>query len=346
VLQAEAALATALARFFEGQLATEAKLLEIQKTRAELAQSRRELAEAERKHADQVKLHWAGGVTEEAIRSSHFSIQSAVERIALMEKDIEIRLVGLRDQDLIARGIIVPDDAAARKQAIVALSVAALEAESASAQARLDAARTELRSARLALDELRILAPISGVVAARYMEAGERIKREDKLFTIIDIDSLYAVAPVFESEALRVSVGMEARVSVDGSASVGESADFAGIVDLVSPVADSGTASFSVRVILHDPSGRLKPGMFARVTITAGEPRKAAVVPESAIVERTGQSGTLCFISGGIVTLKQVSFGSSIEAGRVITSGAVPGDVLVDKPDPTLKEGQHVSISD
>jgi len=346
VLQAEAALSLALARCFEGELAAEAKLLGIEKTRLELLQSGRELAEARRKHIDQETLYRAGGVTEEAIRSGRFSIESAAERIALMEKDIDIRLIGLRDQDLVSRGIPVPDDAAGHNRALVRLSVAALEAECSAARARLDAARNELQSARLALEELRITAPVTGVVAARYLEAGERVKREDKLFTIIDVASLYAVAPVFESEALRVSAGMQAQVTVDGASSATDSVVFSGVVDLVSPVADMGSASFSVRVLLDDPSSQLRPGMFAQVTITAGEPRRVIVVPESAIVERTGQSGTLYFISGGAVSPGQISFGPAIESGRVILSGATVGDVIVDKPDPTLKEGHRVSISD
>ena len=346
VLQAEAALSLAMARFFEGELATEAKLLGIEKTRAELLQARRELAEAERKQVDQETLFRAGGVTEEAIRSGRFSIQSASEQICSIEKDIDIRLVGLRDQDLVAKGITVPDDVAARNRALVRLSVAALEAESSAAQARLEAARNELKSARLALDELLVVAPISGVIAARYVEAGERIKKEDKVFTLIDVDTIFAVAPVFESEALRVSAGMEALVTVDGAMPAGASADFSGVVDLVSPVADAGSASFSVRVRLRNPAGQLKPGMFARVSITAGEAHKATVVPENSLIERNGQSATLCFINGGGISLRRVSLGPSIEAGRVILSGAAPGDVIVDKPDPTLKEGHRVSISD
>jgi len=346
VLQAEAALSLALARCFEGELAAEAKLQGIEKSRLELVQSGRELAEARRKHVDQETLYRAGGVTEEAIRSGRFSIESAAERIALMEKDIDIRLIGLRDQDLASRGIPVPDDAAGHNRALVRLSVAALEAECSAARARLDAARNELQSSRLALEELKITAPVSGVVAARYLEAGERVKREDKMFTIIDVASLYAVAPVFESEALRVSAGMQALVTVDGAASIADSVVFAGVVDLVSPVADMGSASFSIRVLLDDPSGMLRPGMFVQVTITVGEPRRIIVVPDSAVVERTGQSGTLYFISGGAVSPGQISFGPAIESGRVVLSGAAAGDVIVDKPDPTLKEGHRVSISD
>lgn len=345
VLQAESAHSLAKARLFEGELAAEAKLLGIEKADLELRQSLRELAEAERKQEDQETLFNAGGVTQEAIRSSRFSIRTAAERIVSMEKDIEIQRVGMRDQDLENRGLCVPEDAAERKQALVHASVATLEAECSAAQARLEAARKELQSARLSVEELVVRAPISGVVAARYLEAGERVKREDKLFTVIDVLSLYAIASVFESEALRVAAGMDARVTVDGVSSSGLPEDYAGVVDRVSPVADVGSASFSVRIVLNDPSRQLRPGMFAQSVITVGEARKVIVVPESAIAEKNGQAGNLFFISAGIVSLRRVSFGSLLEEGREVLSGASPGDVIVDKPDMTLKEGHRVSIS-
>jgi len=341
VAQAQAALDLAAARLFEGQLAAESRLMGIKKSMLELVQARRELTEAERKQSDQETLLRAGGIPEESARSGRFSLQSARESLTLMEMDVGIRRVGMRAEDLTARGLAVPEDEAGFERAVTGLSVAALSAERDAAAARLDAARTELESARLSLAELTVTSPLEGVVAARYLEEGERVQREDKLVTVMATGSWYAVAAVSETDALRLSAGMAARVTVDGAA-----ADFDGTVELVSPVADSGTASFTVRVVLHDTSGRLKPGMFARVTVTAGPGRNALVVPESALTDRRGQSATLYVVAGGTVSERGVELGESIETGRIVTTGAVEGEVVVDKPDAALKEGERVSVSD
>jgi RND family efflux transporter MFP subunit len=340
VAQSEAAVALADAKLFEGHLAVESRLLGIEKSALELAQAKRELSESERKHADQETLYQAGGLPEESIRSNRFSIASAKERLALMEKDMEISLIGLRDEDLLARGMTVPKDGAARKRAVVLLATETLLAEKSAVLASLGAAQKELESARMALQELALTAPVDGVVGARYFEAGERVKRDDKLLTIMDVGSLYAVAPIREPEAMRLSAGMKATVRVDA---VGSS--YEGLVDLISPVADAQSASFTVRVSLRDPKGRLKPGMFARVSIVAGPARRVLLVPELALLDRSGDSGRVFVVLGGIVHGKDIEVGEALEGGRVVLSGLAEGEVVVEKPDPGLKEGDSVTIS-
>ena len=172
--QAEAALELAEANLCEGKFAAEARLLGLAKSEAELAAARRELAEAERKQADQEKLFEAGGVTEEAIRGGRFSLESGRDGIAIRERALEISRVGFRDADLVAAGLASesgpPLTETGRLAALIELSTRSLSAEAAAAGARRDAARKELESARLAQAELLVIAPISALVGALYVE--------------------------------------------------------------------------------------------------------------------------------------------------------------------------------
>jgi len=172
------------------------------------------------------------------------------------------------------------------------------------------------------------------------LEVGERAKRDDKLVTIMDVESLYAVAQVRESEAVRLSSGMKARVRVDATGT-----EYDGTLSLVSPVADSQTASFMVRVAIRDPEARLKPGMFARIVVAAGEPRRVAVIPEGAIAERAEDSGTVFVVANGMVAERHVELGEAVETGRIVLAGVADGDVVVDRPKPELREGDRVAIS-
>ena len=340
VAQAMAAMQLADARLFEGRLAVESRLAGIEKAKLELVQAGRELSESERKLADQESLFAAGGLTMEALRSGRFSIESAKARIAIMEGDLAISLIGLRDDYLRAGGMAAPPDRVDRERALVSLTTAALAAERAAAAAVLDAARNELESFRLSVAELRVAAPLTGVIGARYLEVGERAKRDDKLVTIMDVESLYAVAQVRESEAVRLSSGMKARVRVDATGT-----EYDGTLSLVSPVADSQTASFMVRVAIRDPEARLKPGMFARIVVAAGEPRRVAVIPEGAIAERAEDSGTVFVVANGMVAERHVELGEAVETGRIVLAGVADGDVVVDRPKPELREGDRVAIS-
>jgi multidrug efflux pump subunit AcrA (membrane-fusion protein) len=364
VAQARASLDLASARLAEGRNRAEALLLGLRKGESELAQARRELAEAERKQADQEALYAAGGLPEESVRSGRFALASGVERIALLEQELAIAEVGCRESDLRSAGYAPDLTGDARLSALLELATQPLRAERTQAQARLDAALKEADFAALAQAELTLRSPAAGIVGSRYVEVGERLRREDKILAIMDLSALYAHVPLPEQEALRVERGMPAVVRVDG---VG--GEFLGTVDLVAPAADSASLSFSVRVLLRgpvptgtssagpsaggpSPAGAppslkaLKPGMFARVVLTLGAPRRALFVPETALRERNGESARVCLVQGGVVREREVRLGQALGALREIKEGLDGGELVVDAPRGSLREGEYVSIAE
>jgi RND family efflux transporter MFP subunit len=348
--QAESARENARVRLLEGELQAEAQILGIKKAEAELVQARKALEEQRRKQADQEKLFQAGGISPETLKSSRFALEAEEERIGLLEQELDIRRIGFRDQDLLAAGFPLPGDEPERLRAFIRLSTAALTLELAAAEARLEEAVKDLESARLAEEELVLRSPVSGTVGGRYFEEGERVKREDKLLTLMDTESLYAVFPLGEAEALRLEKGMPAVVRLDGTGG-----EYPGRVDLVAPQADSQSFTFLVRVLIPpevtagngteaEPS--LKPGMFARITVSSGPPRTAVVVPESSLLNRRNDEGTVFVIQGNTLTERKVLTGEALGEDREICSGLAPGEVVVTKPGAGLREGVYVSLVD
>ncbi|MDR3138606.1 MAG: efflux RND transporter periplasmic adaptor subunit [Treponema sp.] len=341
--QAEAALENARARLLEGEFQAEARILEIKKAEAELIQAGKVLEEQRRKQRDQEELYRAGGISREALRAGRFSLESEEEGLRLLERELEIRRIGLRDQDLLAAGFPLSGDEEEQRQALILLATATLRTEAAAAEARLEAAAKELESARLAEEELVLYSPSPGIVGGRYFEEGERVRREDKLLTLMDTGSLYAVFPLGETDALRLEKGMEARVCLDGTGG-----EYTGRVDLVAPQADSQSFTFLVRVLIspEEAETSLKPGMFARVTVYSGPPRTAVVIPESSLVNRKNNEGTVFVIRNNTLTERRVFTGEALGEDREIQSGLAPGEVVVKNPDAGLREGVYVSLAD
>jgi len=336
--QALAACNLTNSRLMEGIFNAEAQILALEKAEAEIAAAKRRWQENKRKHQNQEILFEAGGIQTEAILVSRFSLDTEWEQIQLMEREIEIRKIGMRDQDLVKAGYSVPLGEDERVKTLVSLMTASLKAEKDAAFARLEAAQKELSSARIALAELRVSSPASGVVGARYLEEGERVRPQDKILSLIDTASLYAIFPVREKDALRIEKGMKAGVLIDGT---GENRN--GIVDLVYPQADSQSLSFLVRVLLD--SNNLKPGMFARVTVTLGPPRKAVFIPESAIFNEKNGEGGIFIINGSVLSEQKISLGESHGEEREI-KGINAGNVVVIRPAPDLREGMNVALVD
>ncbi|MDR1177421.1 MAG: efflux RND transporter periplasmic adaptor subunit [Spirochaetaceae bacterium] len=344
--QALAASELARARLAEGELQAEAMILSLEKSADELAQAERNFAEQERKHLDQETLFAAGGVTGETLRSSRFALESAGEELRLMEKELAIRRIGFRDEDLLNAGFAEPSGPEERIRSLITLSTMTLRAELSAAGAALEGAKKEMESIRLAQEELSVISPSGGVLGARYFEEGERIKSEDKLFTLMDSLSLFAVFPVRESEATKLKTGMDALVFVDGTGG-----SYRGTLDLVAPAADSQTFTFQVRVLISEEeqkrtagevSGELKPGMFARVSIDIGPSRKVMVLPETALVYSEDDEGMVFVVRGSQISRRTVTLGLSFGGEREILSGLAPGDAVVERPDSSLEDGEYV----
>jgi RND family efflux transporter MFP subunit len=339
--QAEAARNLAGSRLLEGEFQAEARVLGIKKAEAELAQVRRVQEENRRKQEDQEILFEAGGLSEEVLRESRFALEMEGEKIALMERELAIQRIGSRTQDLEAAGIPVPPQGEDMTRAIVSLMTVTLRAELEAAEAGLLAARKELDSARLAESELRVKSPAAGIVGGRYFEEGERVKREDKILTLMDLSSLYAIFPLRENEALRIGKGMAAEVLVDGTGG-----SYRGKVDLVYPQADSQSFSFLVRVLLDGTPEELRPGMFARVSVDLGQNRGAVTVPESALVNKKNGEAKIFVVSGNTVSERKVILGAALGEEREILAGINAGEVVVLRPDWDLREGLYVSVAE
>jgi RND family efflux transporter MFP subunit len=347
--QTLAACNLANSRLLEGIFQAEAQLLVLEKTEAELVLAKRRWEENWRKHLSQETLFEAGGIHTEAILTGRFSIDIEWEQIMLMERELEIHRIGSRDQDLVKAGIPVPLDENELKNALVLLMTSSLRAELEASNSRLEAAEKELSSAKIMLSELTVISPSSGTVGARYLEEGERVRTQDKILSLIDTSSLYAIFPVREKDALRIEKGMSASVLIDGT---GETKN--GIIDLVYPQADSQSLSFLVRVLLQDIKGlnnsaMLKPGMFARVTVTLGPPRKAVFIPDSSIYNRSSinqnsAEGSVLIINGSSLSERKVILGISYGEEREITNGIKTGELVVLRPDSDLREGSNVTL--
>ncbi|MCL2065919.1 MAG: efflux RND transporter periplasmic adaptor subunit [Treponema sp.] len=347
--QAQAACDLARSRLLEGKFMAEAQLLAIEKSEAELLLIKRKWEEDKRKFLNQETLYNAGGINTEAILVSRFNLDMEWEQILIMEKELCIRMIGCRDQDLLSAGIPVPLDENERRSALVSLMTLSLTAELNASIARFEAAEKELSSVRIALEDLNVRAPASGIVGARYLEEGERVKPGDKIFSLMDTASLYAFFPVREKDAIRIEKGMAAFVKIDGTGEVRE-----GVVDLVYPQADTQSLSFLVRVLLNDSGNgggtsagnRLKPGMFARSSVTLGPPRPAVFIHESAVFNKKNDEGSVFVVNGSVAGQRAVKLGPVTGEEREIISGLNAGEIVILRPESDLREGAYVALAE
>jgi RND family efflux transporter MFP subunit len=343
--QAEAAVSSARAaveltqgRLWEGELAVEARILAIQKAEIEIAHKRFELEELARTLKNKDQLFQVGGATEEAMTALRLDYEAAKTSLELLEKDLAIKRIGLRAEDILSRGLAVPKEEAERRRVLTRINTQTLSAELDAALARLESAGTELRSAEQLMAELEIRSPIRGIVGAKYVESGEHVAANTKAFTIINTADVYAVFPLPEAEALRVSEGTAVEAAVEAVSSK----PFTGKVELISPVIDPQAGTVTIKALLQNPSRKLMPGMFVRVRLVYGTPKRSVLLPVSCIVQKKGNKAMVFTVVNNRAFLKEVSLGREMEGSYAVEAGLRSGEAVIVSPSPILKEGEEV----
>ena len=202
--------------------------------------------------------------------------------------------------------------------------------------ARFDTARQKLRAIGLSSETLQricdtrqtvpsisIVSPIRGIVAVADARAGQIVQPTEHLYHIVDPSRVWIVGKVLEADAGQVKPGLP----VVASFAMLPDDKFQAEIDHVELRLESDR-TLSVKALLENPSGILKPGMFGRLEIQLAS-TKAVVCPIEALI-RDGQStDALVEESSGNYVRKSVVV-SAVRGGRAeIADGLFPGDRVV-----------------
>ena len=139
-------------------------------------------------------------------------------------------------------------------------------------------------------DIVPIVAPISGVVLDVGTSTGELQRSLDNatpIATIANIDSVWVVGDLYPRDQAAVRVGQPASITVTGYPGM----VLHGTVDNISDSVDPVTLTLKVRVVLSNPGYRLKPDMFANMTLT-GKVNDVIVVSSAAVI----RNGSTAFV--------------------------------------------------
>lgn len=206
------------------------------------------------------------------------------------------------------------------------------------ARANLDIIRARVREARVALDRTVLRAPFTALAGLRKLSPGAYVEKGEDIVELTAIDQLNLDVSVPEVYLPLVKIGQPVTLTVD--ALPGQS--FAGKIYAMEPVVDLATRGALVRARIPNPSGRLKPGMFARVSADLGSRPNAVVVPEQAILPK-GDKAFVYKVVQGKAMLTPVELGRRTPGQVEVVSGLNAGDTIVVDGLLKLKPGAPVA---
>jgi len=185
------------------------------------------------------------------------------------------------------------------------------------------AARVQQEQARLA--KTGIYAPFNGIVGLRLVSPGAYLKAGDSIIRIENISAIKVDFRVPEIYVGRVARGQPVTVAVDAFPGT----PFTGRIFAIEPQIDEKSRTVLLRAQVPNTNGKLKPGLFARVSLQLENRASAIVIPEQAIVPQGKDAFVYRVLEGGKTELTKVEIGGRRPGEVEIVSGLSAGDVVV-----------------
>jgi RND family efflux transporter, MFP subunit len=171
---------------------------------------------------------------------------------------------------------------------------------------------------------LTLYAPATGIVLQKNVVQGQAIQVGQTLYTIANLSAVWVEAQLREQDAGSVAVGSAATVQL--AASPGR--PMSGRVAYVYPTLEAQARTATARIVIPNPGGLLKPGMYATVTISTPS-RSALTVPASAVVNTGERSIVFVDMGKGELMPHDVVIGRVAGNHAEVLSGLEPGQRVV-----------------
>ncbi|MEO1495144.1 MAG: efflux RND transporter periplasmic adaptor subunit [Pseudomonadota bacterium] len=176
---------------------------------------------------------------------------------------------------------------------------------------------------------IRVYAPQDGVVIALAGADGMYLQPDIRAMSLSDLSTVWLLVDVFERDIGRLTQDMEAEARFEHQ----PGQVFAGEIDYIFPELDPETRTLRVRLRFDNSDGRLRPNMFANVSLLPNEMRESVTVPSEAVI-RTGRAERVILKTGdGVFRPRLVTTGLRGGFGdgsrTEIVQGLNPGDEVV-----------------
>jgi RND family efflux transporter MFP subunit len=202
----------------------------------------------------------------------------------------------------------------------------------------LDVAKETYRNLQ---ENNQLLSPISGIVTARNYDNGDMYSGALPVYVVEQIRPVKLMVNVSESYFTKVKKGMDVSIKLD----VYGDETFQGKVSLIHPTIDPASRTFPVELRIANNDERVRPGMFARVTMNFGA-LQHIVVSDLAIVKQAGSGDRYIYVykANGTVTYQKVTLGRRLGNRYEVLSGVEDGDRVVVSGQSRLTNGEEVEV--
>jgi membrane fusion protein (multidrug efflux system) len=207
------------------------------------------------------------------------------------------------------------------------------------ARATLERDLAKIALARARLEKTKIVAPFDGIAGLRLISVGAYVAAGEDLVNVESIDPIKIDFRIPERYLADVSQGQAIDVAVDAY----PGRVFSGAIYALDPLIDREGRAIALRARIPNTDGLLRPGLFAKVTLTVARREHGLIIPEQAIVP-FGEQRFVYRVVDGHAKRTRVTIGVR-RPGRVeVTGGLAPGDLVVTAGQLKIQDGAPVKV--
>jgi RND family efflux transporter MFP subunit len=226
------------------------------------------------------------------------------------------------------------------------ISISALDqrrAERDITAAEVEAASASVRAAEVELSYCSVHAPIGGRMTRAFVDVGNLVGESGQdtiLAELVQEDPVHVYFAPTERDRLDVMRGArEGRIPTERTGAIpirlqlgdGRPYPHEGVVDYVDPTVEPTRGTVTVRALLPNPEGELKPGEFVRVIAVFPDVTDAVLIPRRAILDEQGGHFVLVVGEDETVAQRTLQLGTSYDGMQQIAEGLEVGErVIVD----------------
>src|SRR5690349_2327967 len=207
-------------------------------------------------------------------------------------------------------------------------------------EATLKANRAKLAAANARLEDTVIRAPFAGRVGLRRVSVGTLISPGDVITTLDDTSVIKLDFSVPENFLSTLREGLAVRATAPAFS--GRS--FAGKVSSIDSRVDMNTRAVTVRALLANEDGALRPGMFLNVSL-ANDEREALVIPEQALTPEAERQYVFV-VADGKAQRREVRIGSRRPGSVEVLAGLNAGAQVVVEGTQKVRDGALVRTTE
>ena len=181
--------------------------------------------------------------------------------------------------------------------------------------------------AQKSLDDCKLYAPATGIVASKSLEVGQNVLPGVPVFKIVDIAKVKARAFVPEKEIGSIRVGDNVKIQVGALGNK----TFSGKISNKGIAANPLSRNYEIEVEIPNKNGELLPGMLAEISLEKSDSLSGVVLPTSAVLLDEKNQKFVWVVSKGLAERRDVEVRLNIDAvgNDVLVQGIVPGDTVI-----------------